>query len=813
MKLVIVESPAKCGKIQGFLGPGYVVKASMGHIRALEETLDAVGLTTDFEPRFQFIDAKSRVQKDLKDAAKGAEQVYLAADDDREGEAIAYSVALLLKLPLATTPRIVFHEITQTAIQAAMEHPRRLHMDRIYAQQARSMLDMMIGFTLSPILWNHVARGLSAGRCQTPALKLVVEKERQIQAFKAASSWRLTGEFAAGTTKLIASLQDELEDEADALNFLENCYTDRANPHIVNSNVTRPWSSNAPDPLITSTLQQQASALFSFSPKTTMLIAQKLYEGGHITYMRTDKAVLSEEAVGDAKHWVTEAFGPAYVAPEESKPKELKEPKAKKSKKGPKETEATAEGPKAQEAHEAIRPTHMEIAEISDTDPTHRKLYNLIRQRAIQSVMSKAVGETCTVTFHRKDDADFPWTAKWRRTTFQGWQRMGRVADLAADETEEEADASAATWTQAQALIPMTTLTWTTLQANPYETKPAGRFTEATLVRELESHGIGRPSTFSSLLSAIQDRGYAEITDITGKDVTLKTYSLTATWPPLEQIVKKKMGGEKKKLVPTALGLQCLSFLEKHFPHLFDYKFTSQMETRLDLVEKGTEPWKQVLRDTWATYKDKYESMKSGGSIAPSSAPGLPGSTDSSKVKTFSDGLKAVMSKKGPLILQEGTNTVFYGWPASVVFDDLTEADARAFIAKVSEAKAVAEEPIGTFEGQPVLRKTGKFGPYITAGTITLSVLSTDSWIEIEEKLKAKAASPSSTLKTFKDYEIRNGPYGPYMFKISLKKKVFVSIPKSIDINTITEATVADLYKSASEAKKAWKGAKQEVKK
>ena len=816
MKLVIVESPAKCGKIQGFLGPGYAVKASMGHIRALEETLDAVGLQTDFEPRFQFLEAKSRVQKDLKDAAKGAEQVYLAADDDREGEAIAYSVALLLKLPLATTPRIVFHEITQTAIQAAMEHPRRLHMDRIYAQQARSMLDMMIGFTLSPILWNHVARGLSAGRCQTPALKLVVEKERQIQAFKAASSWRLTGEFKSKDTAFTASLQDELEDEADALNFLENCYTDRANPHIVNSNVTRPWSSQAPDPLITSTLQQQASALFSFSPKTTMLIAQKLYEGGHITYMRTDKAVLSEEAVGDAKHWVTETFGPAYVAAEESNPKELKEPKAKKTKKGPKEPE----GPKAvqaQEAHEAIRPTHMEIAEISDTDPSHKKLYGLIRQRAIQSIMSKAVGETCTVTFHRKDDADFPWTAKWRRTTFQGWQRMGKTADLA-DEAEEEVDASATSWTQAQALIPMTPLTWTQLQANPHETKPAGRFTEATLVRELESHGIGRPSTFSSLLSAIQDRGYAEITDIVGKDVTLKTYSLTTTasattlWPPQEQIVKKKMGGEKKKLVPTALGLQCLSFLEKHFPHLFDYKFTSQMETRLDLVEKGSEPWKQVLRDTWATYKDKYESMKGSGS-ATGSATGLPGaragSGDSSKVKTFgTDGLKAVMSKKGPLILQEGATkeaTKFYGWPPSVVFDDLTEADARAFIAKVSEAKAVAEEPIGTFEGQPVLRKTGKFGPYVACGTINLSVLTTDTWSEIEEKLKAKAASPSGTLKTFKDYEIRNGPYGPYMFKTSLKKKVFVSIPKSIDVNTITEATVADLYKSASEAKKAYK--------
>lgn len=811
MKLVIVESPAKCGKIQGFLGAGYTVKASMGHIRALEESLDAIGLTTDFEPRFAFIAAKSKVQKDLKEAAKGAEQVFLAADDDREGEAIAYSVALLLKLPLTTTPRIVFHEITEKAVQAAIASPRRLHMDRIHAQQARSMLDMMIGFTLSPLLWNHVARGLSAGRCQTPALKLVVEKEREIQAFKSASSWRLTGHFksaAATSPPFEAILQDELEDEADAKNFLENCYTDKSTPHLVLSNTVRPWSSAAPEPLITSTLQQQASALFSMSPKTTMTIAQKLYEGGHITYMRTDKAVLSEEAITEAKAWVTEQFGATYVAPEEPKETPKEGLKAKKPKKGLKDMPDAGE-PKAvqaQEAHEAIRPTHMEVGEISDADAGHKKLYGLIRQRAIQSVMAKATGETCTVLFQQIED--FPWKASWRRTTFQGWQRMGRVADL--EETETDADASAATWAAALTLTPKTPLLWTQLQASPHETKAAGRYTEATLVRALESHGIGRPSTFSSLLTAIQDRGYAEIQDIMGKDVTLKSYNLTTSWPPVEQIIKKKMGGEKKKLVPTALGLQCLSFLEKNFAHLFDFKFTSQMETRLDLVEKGTEPWKQVLRDTWATYKDKYESMKGTRAATATATVGGGSSTDNPKLKTFgTDGLKAVISKKGPLILIEGATketTKFFGWPPGVVFDDLTEAIARDFVKKTQEAKAVTEEPIGTFEGQPVYRKTGKFGNYITAGTTNLSVQPTDTWDQIEEKLKAKAASPSGILKTFKDYEIRNGPYGPYMFKTSLKKKVFVSVPKSIDVNTITEATVGDLYKSASEAKKAWKG-------
>ena len=802
MKLVIVESPAKCGKIQGFLGTGYTVKASMGHIRALEESLDAIGLTTDFEPRFAFIAAKSKVQKDLKEAAKGAEQVFLAADDDREGEAIAYSVALLLKLPLATTPRIVFHEITEKAVQAAIASPRRLHMDRIHAQQARSMLDMMIGFTLSPLLWNHVARGLSAGRCQTPALKLVVEKEREIQAFKSASSWRLTGDFKHGSMTFPATLQDELEDEADAKNFLENCFTDREKPHTVLTNTVRPWSSAAPEPLITSTLQQQASALFSMSPKTTMTIAQKLYEGGHITYMRTDKAVLSEEAVTEAKAWVTTTFGATYVAPEEPKEPVKEGLKAKKPKKGLKE-EAAPEGPKAQEAHEAIRPTHMEIAEISDADAGHKKLYGLIRQRAIQSVMSKATGETCTVLFQQIED--FPWKASWRRTTFQGWQRMGRVADLedTPEDNNNDTDAGAAAWAAALTLVPRTPLLWTQLQASPHETKAAGRYTEATLVRALESHGIGRPSTFSSLLTAIQDRGYAEIQDIVGKDVTLKSYQLThGVWPLClaEQVVKKKMGGEKKKLVPTALGLQCLSFLEKNFSHLFDFKFTSQMETRLDLVEKGTEPWKQVLRDTWATYKDKYESMKGTRSTATgTTAIGTAATvTDNPKLKTFgTDGLKAVISKKGPLILIEGATketTQFFGWPAGVVFDDLTEAVARDFVKKAQETKAATEEPIGTFEGQPVFRKTGKFGNYITTGTTNLSVLPTDTWDQIEEKLKAKAASPSGTLKTFKEYEIRNGPYGPYMFKTSLKKKVFVSVPKSIDVNTITEATVAELY-------------------
>ena len=798
MKLVIVESPAKCGKIQGFLGGDYEVVASMGHIRSLEESLDSIGLDRDFEPRFTFLSEKSKVQKQLKDAASKASQVFLAADDDREGEAIAYSVALLLKLPLNTTPRIVFHEITKDAIQKAITHPRTLNMDRIWAQQARSMLDLMIGFTLSPILWNKVARGLSAGRCQTPALKLLIEKEQQIQSFKAASSWRLNGQWFpknTPTNTFQANMEDELEDEESATNYLDNRRLGLQATIV--SNVIKPWSSNPPEPLMTSTLQQQASALFGLSPKATMQIAQKLYEAGHITYMRTDKASLSEEAVKEARTLVESTWGATYLgglkegATEGLKkgtaPKGLKEKAAGKA---PKEGEVAA-----QEAHEAIRPTHMEVA---DVDEAGQRLYTLIRNRTLQSVMAKALGETCTVKFHMVGEAEderLPWLSQAKRTTFQGWQIVGKVASI--DEDDEEADASATAWTQITSLDPGTVIQWKQLQAQPHETKAQPRYTEATLVRALEQHGIGRPSTFASLLAAVQDRGYAEITNISGKSVEQTSYTLVDPSKPLQTKTEKRlMGAEKKKLVPTDLGRSCLQFLDAEFPHLFQYKFTSEMEQRLDRIEKGLEPWKKVLQDTWHTYKEKYETMIRSPAKA---------GTDSAKSRVLnSEGLKAVMSKKGPLLLKEGgTDTVFYGWPQGVAFTAITEAEALQHVAKAAQVKA--GEQVGTWLGQPVLKKSGKFGTYVQAGTTTVSISVTDTWPEIETKLNEKAAKPSGVLKTFKEYEIRTGAYGPYIFKPALKTKVFASIPKDTKIEGLTEADAAALYKAGIEAKKRFK--------
>jgi DNA topoisomerase-1 len=406
--------------------------------------------------------------------------------------------------------------------------------------------------------------------------------------------------------------------------------------------------------------------------------------------------------------------------------------------------------------------------------------------------MAKALGENCTVVFQCEGEEDFNWTAKWKRTTFPGWQRIGKVASLEGD--EEDADSSAATWAQALTLKPGTLLTWTQVQAHPHETKAAPRYTEATLVRELERHGIGRPSTFASLLAAVQDRGYAEITDIKGRDVDVKTYTLSDPVKPLqEQVAKKKLGAEKKKLVPTELGKACLAFLQTHFHHLFDYTFTAQMEQRLDQIEKGLEPWKQVLRDTWSSYKDKYQAMI----VSPAKA-----GTDSTKIRVLnSEGLKAVMSKKGPLLLIEGPtkdSTKFYGWPAGASFQTLSEAEAKAHV--TSAAVAQQGDVIGTWKEQPVTRHTGKFGPYVKCGSINLSVSAEDTWETIQAKLEAKG--DAGPVRVMKEFEFRKGPYGLYMFKPTLKKKLFVTVPAGTPVEHLTETEAAALYKAGLDAKK-----------
>jgi DNA topoisomerase I len=792
VNLVIVESPAKCSKIQGFLGPGWVVQATYGHIRALQEDLNAIGLDRDFEPTYAFLKEKAKSISNLKEAAKKADTIYLASDDDREGEAIAFSVAALLGLNVATTPRAVFHEITATAVRQAVANPRRIDMNRVNAQQARSVLDMMVGFTISPLLWSYVGPALSAGRCQTPALRLLCEREEQITKFSAETVWRLKGDWQTQSHGFgfPGVLKDELEDKESALNYLENIHEETT--ATVFTAETKAWTECGPKPLITSTLQQEASALYSCPPKKTMIIAQRLYEQGHITYMRTDHAILSEEARGDAEGMVTKLYGDTYVNKTEKKVSKAKD------------------APKAQEAHEAIRPTHFDIVMLpcdEKWDELERKIYRLIWARAVQSVMSACKGDERVATFLADGDpGEFPWESKWRRTTFPGWRRVG-LSTVQLDETEvqAEADAVQAIWIQAISLRQGDKLAWKALEAAPVTSKPPPRYNEATLVRELEKKGIGRPSTYASLVGTLLEKKYSEKKDTPATPTTVVSYILNTLgqWPPKETKITKQMGAEKDKMIPTPLGTTLLKFCLQEFKELFAYEFTAHMESRLDKVAQGEEQWKQVCRDTWNSYKTHYAELKTTKKGSKGAELKAQRAADSaSKLKEFSEGIKAVVGRKGPIVLKEDPSgdkekTKFYGWPEGADFQTITEEQVLQFIQSIDNP---TPSSWGTYNGTPIVMKKGPHGHYAQAGSLNVKVMNGDTAEMIQQRFEEKS---KASLHSLGDFEFRQGQYGPFMYKKAAagKKPQFVSLPEGLDPKSLTLEAAERIYTNGLQQK------------
>ena len=756
MKLVIVESPAKCKKIASFLGPGFTVLATMGHIRTLEQDLDAIGLDKDFALRFTFMKEKAPTMNAIKEAAKRASTVFLCADDDREGEAIAYSVACLLKKDPASFPRSVFHEITEKAVTHAIANPRTIDMNKVYAQQARSVLDMMIGFTISPLLWKFVAKGLSAGRCQTPALRLVHERELAIESHVSSSAWGLT----LGLGKIEGKMEDELSDEESVLNYLENIHQSKGKEATVLSVKDGNWSTSPPKPLITSTLQQEVSAAYGYNPKTTMQIAQKLYEGGHITYMRTDNPVISQEAVAEAHAWIEETYGKSYVGPLG----------------GSASPSASAKGQEnAQEAHEAIRPTHMDCKEIDGTTE-EKKLYAFIWKRSMQSTMAAATGVKRTVRFRLDgDDDEFSWVSSQSKTLFQGWQILGKQVAI---DSEEESEPQ-----EGQSLDQMKEgmkIKWTTITTAPKHSAPSPRFTQATLVRELEHCGIGRPSTFASLIDVLLTKEYIEVYDNPGCVQTVVIHTLTSgKWPPLATPQERRVGVDKKKVRPTKLGRSVLDLCLKEFSTLFDYSFTSTMERRLDLVASGQDSWKTVCSDIWTSYKDIYLRLKDSDSKP----------SKSEKVCELGEGYKAVLSKNGPLLL---VNTVFTPLPEGTVIQDLTLEDAKRFL-----DQHVAEHRLGNYDGAPILKKKGPYGEYVQWKDKKEPLISGETIDKTVERLEAKGS-----VQKVGEFTFSKGQYGPYMYKADLKKKVFVSIPEGIDVGRLSPQAAKELYTKGCAAKK-----------
>ena len=773
MNLVIVESPAKCSKIQGFLGPGWKVLASMGHIRHLVEDVKALHIEDGFKPEYEFMKDKYKTINQLKVAAKDATKIYLASDDDREGEAISYSVAIALHLNISTNPRIVFHEITKTAVLNAIQNPRTINMNRVNSQQARAVLDLMVGFTISPLLWRFVGSALSAGRCQTPALRLIVEKESNINDFKKEATWEVKGSWYYGTTSFSGRMIESLSSEEDAENYLENVHD--LEVATVTHCITKPTTHNPPLPLITSSLQQEASAMYNSNPKNTMRIAQKLYEEGHITYMRTDSVAMSEEAVVDARAQAEKTYGKEYLSngfvKKASKEQKTQDAHDKAISKGNSLSNAHVE-----HAHEAIRPTHFDLVALdSKFSQQEKNIYNLIYKRALQSVMAVAKGEEKKIQWVIENDpSEFIHESIWKRTTFQGWKIVG-MSESDLDEKEQEEEQS---WKTSESLTENLKIKWKSLQAEEKITNPPSRYTEATLVRELEKKGIGRPSTFASLVASIVDKNYVETKNEETKDVNLYRLTVTPnTWPPKKQQETKKVAGQKQKMFPTILGKQVYEFCMKEFKELFDYGFTKQMEDRLDLVESGSEQWTKLCSDTYNSYKDKYEQLKK-----------VPAKEISNSKKiVLADGYEAVMGKFGPVLVKDKT---FLGWPEGISFKDITDAHIKQFILNKDKL-----DIFGYYEGEMLVRKKGKFGEYIVYNGTNISLKPGDSVETIIERSKSK----SETLHSLGEYIFKNGPYGTYMMKkvtAKGKKPIFVSIPSGLDVKTLSEEAAKKIYEN-----------------
>lgn len=808
MKLVVVESPAKCSKIAGFLGTGYRVQATCGHIRALEEDLKAVGIDRDWTPTYAEIEKKRDAIAALRAAARGTEEVILATDDDREGEGIAWHVCFVLKLNPATTRRIVFHEITKPALLAAVAAPRNLDLNKVNAQQARAMLDMLVGFTISNVLRCRVAPSLSAGRCQTPALRLVVERDTEVENHTAAAYWRLSGTVADTSAGVLEVQAAEDLPTADAVRTV--LQTLSPNDSVTVVRVVESLSTSAPPkPFITSTLQQEASSAHGLSPQVTMRAAQKLYEAGHITYMRTDNPVLSAEAAAEIRAWVTANHGAAFVGAEGqhtmaavvaaegavgggSAVAAVAAPEKKGKKAAGKAKEATAPV-EAQAAHEAIRPTHPEAVEPAIEDATQRTVYKLIWRRAVQSQMAAATTDVRKAVLRFEADPARVWNAEQTKVAFAGWRILERV-----DATKAAADAAAwETWKPV--LSAGAPFKWTALKADEHFTKPRGRFTEASLIAELEKRGIGRPSTFASLVGTIVEREYVEKTNVEGTTQDSHHLSIKPLqWPPTETTQAHKVGAEKNKLRSTALGRTVAAYLTREYGDLFNYDFTAAMESDLDGIAKGTKPWKSILQSTWDTYKERFTTHTAGGAAASKAA----------RERVLAEGLKIALTRKGPLFIREpataGGKAAFAAVPPALEFESATAADAEAAFAAVSASRL--GECVGSLDDKPIYKKKGPYGFYAECCGTRVPLKGGETLEVIQERLTAKQKSTEGGEAAFErkvgDFTIKRGPYGLYFFKHALKRAVFVKLPPTADAAAVTATDLAKHYSAGIAAKR-----------
>ena len=750
--LVIVESPAKAKTIEGYLGKDFVVKSSFGHIRDLAKGDAAIDKENNFTPKYEVSDDKKKVIAELKKAMKGTEMVWLATDEDREGEAISWHLVEALKLKPENTKRIVFHEITKPAILKAIENPRTVDIDLVNAQQARRILDRIVGFDLSPVLWKKIKPGLSAGRVQSVGVKIIVDREREIDAHISSSKFRVVGDFKTLEEKnLKAECKTRFKTEEEAEAFLSDCVS---STHSIKSLETKPAKKKPTAPFTTSTLQQEASRKLGFSVSRTMSVAQKLYEAGRITYMRTDSVTLSDLALDGAADAITAAYGDEYCE---------RRTFANKSK-------------GAQEAHEAIRPTDFAVS-THKGKAEEQKLYALIWKRAIASQMSDARLEKTTVTIDISKSTEL-FVARGEVITFEGFLKVYLEGND--DENDEDAKGILPAMRNGEEMARVSIIATQKFVNHP------PRYTEASLVKRLEELGVGRPSTYASTISVIQRRGYVEMPEREGTPRNYRVLQLNGT-ELSNSTETENTGAERNKLAPTDIGIVVNDFLIKHFSSIVDYNFTADVETQFDVIAEGQKDWQKMIGEFYKPFKslveEALESERESGERVLGTDP------------TTGKQVLVRIGRFGPMAqlgLADDDDKKFSSLRPGQTLRSIT----------IEEALMLFKLPrkLGEYEGKVVSTSIGRFGPYVVHHSKFVSIKKdTDDdpyTIELERAIELieekRAADEAALLKVFAEDEtvrIINGRWGPF---IKAGKKN-VKIPKGEDHEGIDWARAQEL--------------------
>lgn len=796
--LIIVESPSKCGTIEKFLGSNYKVVASCGHITQIDdEAFNGLGIdvTNNFEPKYVIMKDKKNKEtvERIRNEIKNSSKVLLGMDQDNEGSAISYQISRVVNLQLTEKNRIIFNEITKSALENAIKNPTTIDMNIVNSQKSRAVSDRLIGYSLSPTLWSYIGPSLSAGRVQSVALKMVVEKEKRIESFENSSSFKTQGTFFLKENKNInASLNSTFENEEKAKTFLQNILTHKYR-FIVSSIDKIKVSKNPPSPFITSTIQQEAGCRFKISPKKVMSILQKLYQNGYISYMRTDSVTLSNDALQNIKEYVLDNYGADYHSQRQYKNKD-----------------GTINGP-----HECIRPSYINkisLPENEDFDKLERKMYELIWKRTVASQMAECVSEIHTLKIMIEKYDPYAFIAKSEQIIFDGFRKIYDENYDGKKESNDEDDTKNNEKNIFENLKVGNVLKMKSIHSIEKAKQPIPRFSEAFLIKEMKNYNIGRPSTYASTIETLLDRKYVEIRDIEGKERNGIELSINDKDTNIEEkVIKIKVGEEKKKMVPTSIGRTTCEFLEKHFPQIMDYQFTSQMEGKLDEISQGKHIWYEVVREYYNSFHPTVEKLlnKSNSGTAKkmkNDRKRLLGQDGNGKnVYTY-------VAKFGP-IFQVGedndTDKKYVKIEPPLSFDTVTIQD---YLVNAKYPKLLGQYASETGEKDIFLKK-GPYGFYFSYDKKNYPAPNEDTSLEnaISIILSKTSGSGSSgtdnspsqmtqltVIKEFGKYIVKNGKYGPYV----QYDKTIAKIPKSIVVDDITKEICKELIDKAKSSSK-----------